>query len=321
METHNILSGQQFGFRKNHSTLHPMIHLNNFISKAFDRKEHVLAIFCDLRKAFDTVNHKILLKKLFRYGVRGQELNWFSSYLSNRNQFVSINGVCSSNKIISIGVPQGSILGPLLFILYINDLPECSKLFTLLFADDPTLLESGPDPAELFNKVNNEFKKITTYFRKNLLSLHPLKTKYIFFSSNRNAQTFNGTILINDNNPNDLQNPSKICQIKRVSGDQDDLAVRFLGLYVDPYLNFNYHTKLISKKISSALYFMRSAKNFINPKALTALYYSLIHSHLIYAIHIWSTYSQKMLNSSKTSHKNYTQSCLQSTYRTIFQKK
>jgi hypothetical protein len=165
LETNNLLSDSQFGFRSGHSTIHPMTHFANHVSKALNEKEHTIAIFCDLRKAFDSCNHQILLSKLSRLGIRGEPLAWFANYLSERSQFVCVNGVDSSLLTILMGVAQGSILGPILFLLYINDLPLCTKLLALLFADDTTLLASGPNLPDLIQLVNDELFKIATYFR------------------------------------------------------------------------------------------------------------------------------------------------------------
>ena len=159
LDVNHLISNSQFGFRKNHSTLHPLVHFLNYVAKALDKKQHCIAIFCDLRKAFDTVNHHILLGKLKKMGVWGNKLAWFQDYLLNRQQLVSINGFSSLLKILSIGVPQGSILGPLLFLIYINDLPLCSQLFALLFADDTTLLLADENLNNLIANVNREFKK------------------------------------------------------------------------------------------------------------------------------------------------------------------
>ena len=126
IENNNFLSKDQFGFRRDHSTLHPVIHFLNKITDSFEKKQHTMAIFCDLQKAFDSCNHAVLLGKLERLGVGGVELLWFKNYLCNCEQFVSINKASSSLKIIENGVPQGSTLGPILFLLYINDLPNCS---------------------------------------------------------------------------------------------------------------------------------------------------------------------------------------------------
>ncbi|MBM3937968.1 MAG: hypothetical protein FJ333_04840 [Sphingomonadales bacterium] len=142
IEGNNLLSQYQFGFRKNHSTVHPMFKLVDFIMKAWEKKEHVIGIFCDLKKAFDTVDHKLLIKKMHHMGVRGNSLEWFTNYLENRKQTVCVNEVLSELKVIVTGVPQGSILGPLLFLIYINGLPLSTSFLTLLFADDTTLMYS-----------------------------------------------------------------------------------------------------------------------------------------------------------------------------------
>ena len=159
-----------------------MVHFLNKITESLNKKKHSIAIFCNLKKAFDTCNHSILLKKLKKYGVDNVELGWFESYLTSRKQFVSIKNVNSPLCEISLGVPQGSILGPLLFILYINDLPSASKLLALLFADDTTLLFSHENLNTLIETVNTEFRKICEFFRLNRLVLHPDKTKFILFT-------------------------------------------------------------------------------------------------------------------------------------------
>ena len=139
LDVNNLISNSQFGFRKKHSTIHPLIHFIDHVSSALDKKEHTLAIFCYLRKAFDTVNHQILISKLHKLGIRVAELCWFQDYLLNRKQLVHIN--CSNSHLLEIliSVPQGLILSPLLFLIYINDHPLCSELQALLFADDTTL--------------------------------------------------------------------------------------------------------------------------------------------------------------------------------------
>ena len=146
LEINNILIGNQFGFCRSHSSYMALMVMINEISQALNSGEHVVGIFLDFSKAFDTVNHSILLKKLYYYGIRGNALEWFESYLSGRQQYVTYNGFLLSTKCIKCGVPQGSILGPLLFLVYINDLQRVCKSSTpILFADDTNLFNKNPD--------------------------------------------------------------------------------------------------------------------------------------------------------------------------------
>jgi Reverse transcriptase (RNA-dependent DNA polymerase) len=296
LESNNLISKSQFGFRKHHSTIHPIIHLLNEVTKASNQKKFSLAIFCDLRKAFDTCDHQILIAKLSKIGIRGKELDWFISYLEDRKQFVKIEEAESDLLSIKKGVPQGSILGPILFLIYINDLPECTSMKTLLFADDTTLSESCDTVAELIQKVNTEFHKVVTFFREHKMALHPGKTKFIIFNANEQLlanQDVN--IVINNNNfgenePNLKFNIERICNLSEVP------AIKFLGVSLDPKLNFKLHISNIANKISRSLYVIQSAKHVLTPKALKCLYYSLVHSHLVYAIHIWSSAPNSVLN-------------------------
>ena len=149
---------------------------------SLERKEFVIGIFLDFSKAFDTVDHAILLQKLCHYGIRGNALKWFTSYLSNRTQYVTYNGVVSAMKGISCGVPHGSILGPLLFLMYINDLCSMCKYTTpILFADDTNLFCSGPDIKTMESNINNELTEISLWLKVNKLSLNIKDSLYGFF--------------------------------------------------------------------------------------------------------------------------------------------
>ena len=149
-----------------------------------DNKKPTLSVFLDLSKAFDTIDHGILLCKLEYYGIRGLALDWFKSYLYNRKQYVSYNGVQSESLSINCGVPQGTVLGPLLFIIYTNDLPDCiSQATTILFADDTTIYESASDLNYLYSSMNQNLIHLTDWFRGNKLSLNITKTNYMLFSN------------------------------------------------------------------------------------------------------------------------------------------
>ena len=157
----DVLHPLQFGFREKHCTDHALINLTEKIKTTIDNKKVGCGVFIDLKKAFDTVNHSILLKKLEHYGVRGVVLNWFCSYLKDRKQYVSVNGHTSKELKVTCGVPQGSVLRPLLFLVYINDLPTVSKILTFyLFADDTNIYYESSNTFDLQKKMNIELKKI-----------------------------------------------------------------------------------------------------------------------------------------------------------------
>ena len=184
MHINQILYKHQYGFRAGHNTSHSVLHLTDEIYKALNQKPSgkTLTVFIDLKKAFDTVDHEILLKKISTYGVRDSANLWFKNYLSDREQFVSINGIKSGKKKMRCGVPQGSVLGPLLFLLFINDLPNATDFLTLLFADDTTFQVSDQDPNKLFEIANSELEKATNWFTANKLTLNVKKTKFMIFS-------------------------------------------------------------------------------------------------------------------------------------------
>ena len=157
---HNLISPTQFGFMKNRSTEDAILNVTEKIYEALNSKHNCISIFIDFAKAFDSIDHNILIRKLAHYGIRGLALQLIKSYLTNRKQRVRISGTLSSSETISIGVPQGSVLGPLLFLLFINDLPNLSNNYsTTLFADDATFTFSGRNISELVSLCNVELTK------------------------------------------------------------------------------------------------------------------------------------------------------------------
>jgi hypothetical protein len=297
----NLINENQFGFQKNTSTLHSLTKLTSFISKEINNKNFVLTVFLDLRKAFDVVSHPILLKKLSKFGINGVALSWFENYLFNRTQRVEINGAFSSLKTIDISVLQGSILGPILFLCFINDLPKCTDLLTLLFADDAAVSGSNKDLNILINKINTELKSLSRWFRANKMAVNVSKTKFMIFKP---AGVFIdesvGNRVIFDDNDEGLNDASKIFSIDRVfdkNTNLEDRTFKFLGLYLDENLSFNEHCKKLINKISNSIYIMNRVKNLLPSKYMKTLYFTLVHPHLLYCLPIYGCTTGKNIGS------------------------
>ena len=184
LEQNNRLYPFQLGFRLNYSTNNVLMAIVESIQKQLDDGNYNAGVFVDLKKAFDTVNHNILLEKLDYYGIRGVTKNWFESYLNNQKQFVILNGSDSSFKPVSTSVPQGSVLGPLLFLVYINDLHKCVKYSKVYhFADDTNMLQSDDSLKNVAKQMNFDLKNLSQWLKANKLSLNFTKTELIIFHS------------------------------------------------------------------------------------------------------------------------------------------
>ena len=197
LNNHNILSDNQYGFPKHHSTAsaYVLALLYDKISSAIDNKECTVGIFIDLSKAFDTIDHNILILKLEHYGVPGTSLRGFESYLRNRQQYVEFNGVSSESCKIKCGVTQGSILGPLLFLLFINDLCNVSKVVDfIIFADDTNIFFSHKDFNLCPGILNSEMLKLTQWCRANKLSINFKKSNFMVFSPPQRRKTLDISI-------------------------------------------------------------------------------------------------------------------------------
>jgi hypothetical protein len=299
INSHNILSSCQYGFRAKHSTFMALMNMYDKITKSIDCKEFSIGVFIDLSKAFDTINHKILFRKLEHYGVRGVTLQWFIDYLSNRKQLTLFNNVSSSYQDITCGVPQGSILGPLLFLLYVNDMVNCSKLLHfILFADDTNLFFSCKNINELIDTVNGELDKLAEWFRANKLSLNISKTNYILFGFKHGKQNMCRDILIDGKS------------IEQVT------HTKFLGVYIDENLNWKYHTSQLSIKVSKNVGIINKIKHLLTKELLTSLYYTLIQPYLIYCNIIWGGASKLALYRLSCIQKRAVRLITRSPYRT-----
>ena len=269
----------QFGFRKNHSTNHALINLTEDIRNALDNKQFAVGIFVDLQKAFDTVDHNILIQKLEHYGIRGVANDWIKSYLTNRKQFVSINGFNSKEVNMDYGVPQGSILGPLLFLIYINDLNYAIKFCTTrLFADDTCLIIKNKCLKQLKKHLNLDLRNLCRWLRANKISLNKSKTEMLLFRHPNKKINYNLKIKIEGRK----LLPSKF--------------VKYLGIYIDPYLKWNHHIDVIAPKLSRACGMLMKIRHFVPPSTLLSIYYGIFSSIL--------TYGCQVINQMQNIHTN-----------------
>ena len=235
-------------------------------------------------------------KKLSLIGVNGTALNWFKSYLSNRTQCVDISNTISNVRNLLLSVIQGSILGPILFLVYINDLYRCTTLFTTLFADDGTCLARNQNLVALTTYVNAELNKITNWFIANKMCVNTSKTKFIIFR-NQTKQIDNelAKLTFNSNIIGTPDDPNKYFEIERIYNDGPTKYFKLLGILLDEHLSFQYHIDTLCAKISKSLYIINCAKNLLPTSCLVTLYYTLIHSHLNYCCIIYGSATKTCL--------------------------
>ena len=284
-----LLYISQYGFRKYHSTDHACLEFLDKVMSDLDKGETPFSVFIDLSKAFDTINHHILLHKLIYYGLDNTSVNWFKSYLSNRSQMVYIDDEHSSQELITTGVPQGSVLGPLLFIIYINDLRNATdKLKPILFADDTTLVSTlcafirvVRCDASLSYHINNELNRIHEWLCANKLSLNASKTKYMIFRY-----------------PQQRNIPQLEIKFNNVSIEKVQVF-DFLGLTISDTLDWSHHINKINNKISKTIGIMKRIRRFISKDILRTIYNSLILPHLHYGILIWGFSNRRVFKLQK----------------------
>ena len=279
LDANKVLYKQQFGFRKSYSTAQALLNISQKIMDALDKGNYACGVFIDLQKAFDTVDHEILLKKLFHYGIRGTALSLFRSYLTNRQQFVSIGGVNSAGRVIRHGVPQGSVLGPLLFLLYINDLFSAILYSDVHhFADDTNLINISGSLKQLAKQMNLDLKFLSQWLNANKISLNASKTEYIIFKHARKPMNYDFRLSIHG---------------KRLF---PSTSIKYLGVLLDADLSWKSQINNVAAKLKRANGALSKLRHFVPPQVLLLAYYAIFHSHLQYCCQIWGQPNSTFIN-------------------------
>ena len=269
-EKYNILDDCQYGFRAGRSTTQAVMNHLDYVYECLDRGSVVLSIFIDFSKAFDCIDHELLLKKLEMYGIRGVTRQWFQSYLHDRSQYVQVGDKSSLVSTVSHGVPQGSILGPLLFLIFINDFRRSCPYFKFtLYADDSTLScnLNEIDPTLINLTISRELNNVYKWLSINKLKINFNKTKFIIFNYRKNIAIDSITFANHD--------------IERTD------SIKFLGIIIDEKLSFKNHVNDISSKTSNKVGLLYRLSKFLPINVLKSLYHSLVMPHITYGIELW----------------------------------
>jgi len=270
LKRNEVLYEGQYGFRKGRSTHDAILDFTGNVLDRLDRGDYTIGLFLDMSKAFDTLKHDTLLRKFEFYGIRGVALNWIKSYLQLRSIKVNFNGTISDEFEVSYGTPQGSVLGPLMYVVLANDLVKTLKFSNCVtFADDTTLIASGRNLKFLYRKVNEDLRTLSSWFDSNSLTLNVEKSKYILFRSKKKLPNYIGSLKLSGKN---------ICRVK---------DIKFLGVIVDEFLEWNMQVKSVCTKVISGNYSLRMTKKLLPLKSKLLVYHANIQSHLNYAISSW----------------------------------
>jgi len=285
LEENNLIHTQQSGFRKKHNCETALTAtIDNWI-KAIDENKIVGSIFLDLTKAFDLVNHSLLLNKLQLYQFSSKSQKWFASYLKDRSQRVCVSGKLSKSSAITSGVPQGSVLGPILFIMYINDLPlHLQNSTTDMFADDTTVSAIGKSVDEVQSTLQNELKVAESWCETNTMIPNAQKTKSMFISASRHVQ----------NKVQTISNQNLLLQGQLIEKSSSE---KLLGVHIDKHLSWKVHVENTLKKCNSLLYLLLRIRYFINVHVRKLFFNAYILPHLDYCCTIWGNCSKDLLDS------------------------
>jgi hypothetical protein len=272
LTTEGILHEKQYGFRRGHSTSQALNYSVELVQKSLSQKQHVLAVFIDLSKAFDTLDHTILLNKLHNYGIRGKTHKLLTSYLTNRYQYTNALGEDSDKLPLLYGVPQGSCLGPLLFLIYINDICKSTSLAEfVLFADDTNIFVSAKTRKLAYECANSVLEAVSNYMKANKLHINQAKCCYMYFNPNKKCVPYNEELTLTINN-NDIELVHE---------------TKFLGVIIDDKLSWTPHIQKLTKKLKCHIGCINRIKNNIPSGLHKQLYHTLFESHLTYGITVW----------------------------------
>ena len=279
LNKHKIFTPQQYDFQKNLSTMHAVLNVITAIYDNIKDNTYSAILFLNLTKAFDTVCHQILLGKLEHYGIRGPCLQLLNSFLK-RKQFVSLDGVNSELQSNTFGVPQGSLLGPLFFLLYVNDLPNAVLGTPTLFADDTCLMLKHSNLSTVQSNLNYQASCLIDWCKSNNLTINPQKCHVLLIPPKLNKTSTNFVVKLDDT------------IIKAEN------CVKYLGILIDSNLNFRFHLEKIENKLSKSLGILYKLKPILPQNTLLKLYYSMVHSHLLHGLVVWgstfTSYLQKL---------------------------
>ena len=279
LESNNSIYESQYGFRSGRSCEHALLNAQNLLLESLSKRQVSILLLIDFSKAFDLVEHEILLKKLEHYGIRGPAYKWLESYLSNRKQYVSINGAESTSLTVEHGVPQGSILGPLLFIIYINDIPEISESAKfILYADDANIIITADTIEQASEQIQKLTKNLVQWVNSNGLVFNLKKTKYMIFSQARYIELSEPLII--------LDTP-----IERKS------EARFLGVIMDDKLNWSRHIKTVESKMARYVGILYKIKKYLALHARIQVYHSFVQSHINFCSLVWGFSSKNNIES------------------------
>lgn len=277
---YNLFNSKQFGFRKGLSTTTAISHVLNLLYKNLDQRHKCVGIFLDLSKAFDVVDHEILIHKLQCYGIRGETLEWFKSYLNNRSHYVHVNNCRSDYLKSKVGVPQGSILGPLLYIIYVNDFRFHNST---MYADDTSLLLCGPRIEEVTKNANIQMQQIHEWYKSNKLILNIKKSSFLRF--NISKKKVDNSLLIKTDG---------------VTLEQKN-TIKFLGLHISNNCSWQLHVDSVCNKIAPVCYCINQLRKSVDQSVLIMYYYAHFHSVISYSVIAWggSTESERVFKLQK----------------------